>query len=1171
MEIRRQFQFLQLLALVVAFGVSSDCANAAADCAAETAILQELSSGVRIDIKAPQTLIAGSSIEISWQAKERALPKTPLFIVLAIPGEVRFEAPPVPAKPTPAPDESSAERQQPELPGFIALSPGAKGPLGLMFGAGKSRALIPLHQPGSKLASSFAVRIYDAGEKAIEAGVVARTSCGERIVSTPLTRTVTVAAGQPEIVVQDPFDIEKPAHIMVSNSGRYRANVFEDRYRIYDTETGAKLVDRAGHDPNFSPTSRFVVANVGAKGSGQYEVIDLVSGDLIARPSGSYIGWTHGDSFLITGGGSWGALSVQPALISPPPEPEEGETLVTDAAPEGPGGPSDPGFGLQHPGSCHACASWSDDNLMLDLDNGILAFTGKFDANASPVFELASGASLCCKGSAQDQQEFIDRTYAIVPFRMEPGWHAREPIQFSQIYDPLTEPSAKEVADQEWFKAAMPLRNQLLVHKTIDPKTPTMEVATASINTVVRGDWRTKTPALDVKSPAAQTRSRLLAELKHLGLSGAEPAAREVTPFVNSWAGEDRKGSFRDAAADKRNDMMIEQRTLKLQARLAREIPAIAPYLAKKAAFAPSKENTYLSPLPLEGLAKGKIYLIDTLEGLWRWEVEGRAVWFLQLWATEGNGGIGEGVMFLLEGDGKGEPRKGGHIVDLTKPLENFWSGAYGASDHQTQMKPQVYLDRYLVAASVAGKTIATYDLKSDKVLAILKDVPQADLLEDVVLTSDAAHLIQINSDGQFFIHELASGRVVLSGRLVDDEIIAYTPEGYYWSSYEGAHFVQLRFPGLPGLYPFQQFASVLNRPDIVRAQLHPGATTPPSLKLVPPPTLELALAKEGADDGAMHLDVRTHSSAPLARLRLYADGHLIEDTALSGFDTSRRIDVPRSPNARWLTAQVTDTGGLVSKPQAVRLSPQGRPTSVLYGVLVGINTYSNPKMQLSFARSDAERLGAALRANAGHYYAHSETLMLLDGDASKEAILSALRQTVAEATADDTLVFSFAGHGSQDQNGRYFVTPADFDVARPAETGLAWADVAALLHGAKSRVIVILDACHAGLSGVEGLGTNDDAVNALLSGAHPPMLVLAASKGRQYSYEGSKWGGGVFTDALVETIQRNRQNYDLDHNGVIETSELYYALKSLVVRETEGEQTPWLVRQDLLGDFALF
>ena len=251
---------------------------------------------------------------------------------------------------------------------------------------------------------------------------------------------------------------------------------------IYDTETGAKLVDRAGHDPNFSPTSRFVVASTGDKGSGQYEVIDLVSGELIATPSASYIGWAHSNSFLIAGGGSWGALSLRPTLISRPLEP--GTTAESEA--DGPGGPPDDGLGLQHPGSCHACASWSDDNLMLDLDNGILALTGSFDASASPVFELASGASLCCKGSAQDQQDFIDRTYAVVPFHMEPGWHAREPIQFSQIYDPLADPSSKEVADQPWFKAAMPLRNQLLIHKAIDPKTPTMEVATASINTYRR-------------------------------------------------------------------------------------------------------------------------------------------------------------------------------------------------------------------------------------------------------------------------------------------------------------------------------------------------------------------------------------------------------------------------------------------------------------------------------------------------------------------------------------------------------------------------------------------------------------------------------------------------------------------------------------------------------------
>ena len=60
------------------------------------------------------------------------------------------------------------------------------------------------------------------------------------------------------------------------------------------------------------------------------------------------------------------------------------------------------------------------------------------------------------------------------------------------------------------------------------------------------------------------------------------------------------------------------------------------------------------------------------------------------------------------------------------------------------------------------------------------------------------------------------------------------------------------------------------------------------------------------------------------------------------------------------------------------------------------------------------------------------------------------------------------------------------------------------------------------------------------------PMLVLAASKGRQFSYEDPKWGGGAFTHALVEVLQRNWRSADLNANGVIEVSELYRALRSM-------------------------
>jgi len=58
---------------------------------------------------------------------------------------------------------------------------------------------------------------------------------------------------------------------------------------------------------------------------------------------------------------------------------------------------------------------------------------------------------------------------------------------------------------------------------------------------------------------------------------------------------------------------------------------------------------------------------------------------------------------------------------------------------------------------------------------------------------------------------------------------------------------------------------------------------------------------------------------------------------------------------------------------------------------------------------------------------------------------------------------------------------------------------------------------------------------------------------------------------ALVEVLQRNWRSADLNANGVIEVSELYRALRSMVASETQGNQTPWLARQDLIGDFALF
>ena len=398
-----------LLGATLALAVPTS-AKAEADCATEMASLLRTSSGVRVTVNMPKTLVAGRTLDVSWHADARAPLRTPVFIALAIDGEVRTIAPPQPPKG--ATVDSSVTPSLADLPGFLALSPAASGPLQFAFGMGRSRLLIPLHLPAPSSKAPSKSGFMRQGQRRLRlpswrapdvASACSRLSLREALWSHQASRKLgcrTHSTSKRQIV------------ILASNSGRYRAHIYDDgRYRIYDIATGAKLVDRAGHDPNFSPTSRFVVANVGAKGSNDYELIDLVSREVTTTVHGSFIGWVHGDSFLIIGDGQWGSLTVRPALISRAVAKSETQKPASDGEADAAGEASDDGLGLQHPGSCHACASWTDDNLMLDLDNGILAFTGTFEPNASPVYELASGASQCCSTGAETQKAFIDKIY----------------------------------------------------------------------------------------------------------------------------------------------------------------------------------------------------------------------------------------------------------------------------------------------------------------------------------------------------------------------------------------------------------------------------------------------------------------------------------------------------------------------------------------------------------------------------------------------------------------------------------------------------------------------------------------------------------------------------------------------------------------------------------------
>ena len=870
------------ITLVLAFAVlGPGVALAQPGCEAETAGLRALARGVQLDITAPAGLRSGGTVHVAWRAASRFPPKTPVFVAVAIPGEVRIEAPPLPKPGTT--NRTRPTTAAPDLPGFLALPAAARAPLDLAFGAGRTLLLVPLYQPGSKLAGSADVRVFAAGALAVEAVVVAKTACGERSLGETVHREIEVAPGAPEIVVQDPFDIDVPKRIVISNSGRYRLHVFEGRYRVFEIATGAKLVDRAGHNPNFSPTSRFVVADIGDADGRDLEVIDLVSQQAIYTAAGPFVGWVNGDALLVDGTSQYGGLSVRPALIS--------RLAVTSG--DNPQDKPDDGLGLGAPGSCHACTSWTRPPMTLDWTTAsscsptrsavASARSTSWPPASRPAAPPQRGSGLpgpSGKDTDAKLKQFVAATYEVRPVEWKPGWNVRDGLAFSHIYDPLAKPDAS-LADQEWYKAAIPLRGQLKLASHAGSASP---IALDAHRRPRRGRRAARRLAPERAARAHDrrgVRARGAAHGAQPLRGGRGPAAGARGDPVLQLAGErGRQGALRNREQEARG------RDRASAAR--RSSGGCSPTFRRSSRISGSARRGSCRPFPMTAISPRARSSCPTS---WRGSGAGR-------WTAIPSGSCSCSPSRAAAPSARGRSscskarrKAAGRVTNLSKALEGLWGGQYGATAQQTRLKPQLFFGRYLVIASVATRNIGIFDIKSGQKVALIAGMPQADLLEDVLLSIDQRHVIQLNSDGQFFLHEIATGRMALSGRYVDGEIILYTPEAYYWSSYEGAHFVQLRFPGLPGLYSFQQFAAVLNRPEVIKARLA-GATAATPPRLVPPPVVEARLI-EGPAGGDRRVQVQARSGEGLARLRLYEDGLLIGDRSMSGSQFAGEIALP--------------------------------------------------------------------------------------------------------------------------------------------------------------------------------------------------------------------------------------------------------------------------------------
>jgi hypothetical protein len=211
------------------------------------------------------------------------------------------------------------------------------------------------------------------------------------------------------------------------------------------------------------------------------------------------------------------------------------------------------------------------------------------------------------------------------------------------------------------------------------------------------------------------------------------------------------------------------------------------------------------------------------------------------------------------------------------------------------------------------------------------------------------------------------------------------------------------------------------------------------------------------------------------------------------------------------------------------------------YIVSVGINQYkANPERKLSGCVADAQDLAALFEAQG---QSPEKPRILLNEHATKSNMLTELAGLNGRVIPGASVLIALSGHGGR-TGDRWFFVPYDYDPERLEETVLWDQEILAAvdrLAAKKCRVVLLLDACHAG-----------QIVSAarpyLLKYADPHgggLILLASSIASQYSKETSGQVGawtfphGLFTYSVLTGL-RGWADFILDGQVTLNELRLY-------------------------------
>ena len=190
------------------------------------------------------------------------------------------------------------------------------------------------------------------------------------------------------------------------------------------------------------------------------------------------------------------------------------------------------------------------------------------------------------------------------------------------------------------------------------------------------------------------------------------------------------------------------------------------------------------------------------------------------------------------------------------------------------------------------------------------------------------------------------------------------------------------------------------------------------------------------------------------------------------------------------------------------------------YALLIGINLYQQiPKLQT--AVHDAQEVARVLEEQ----YGFTATL-LLDGKATRSAIIKELNSIKNRLTTNDRLLIYYAGHGWNDKETETsYWLPVDSEPNDPTNWLEAKTVTDQLKRSQVRQVLVVADSCYSGtisrsfdprLSSPGG--TRDMYLQRLME---KPSRILIASGGNEPVSDSGGSGHSIFADVLLKALKK--------------------------------------------------